>query len=141
MTKKLGVILVLATVYWIFGEYERPLEPSDAALEQEFLAWQADLSRHGMDIAKKHRTLNYERLPNGRLGRTIYPAQTVTLDHSVVDPWLVRAIMWHELGHLYFKLPHGSCRIMDERAHPPQYYEENWPMLEEEYINLIKKKL
>lgn len=140
MRKKLGLLLVATVVYWIFFVYERPLAPSDAALEQGFVAWQADMLAHGIEVKRSHRTLNYERLPHGRVGRALYREQKVSLDYSVVDPWLITAILWHELGHLYFDLPHGSCRIMDERAHPPRYYEENWPALKEEYINIIKTR-
>lgn len=140
MRKKLGLLLIAAIVYWIFFIYEQPLEPSDAKLEQEFAAWQAELLEHGIEIEKKHRTLNYEQLPHGRVGRTLYLGQKISLDHSVVDHWLIKATIWHELGHLYFSLPHGSCRIMDERTSSPQYYEENWPTLKEEYINIIKTR-
>lgn len=140
MRKKLGVLLVAGLVYWIFFVYERPLEPSDALLEREFASWQRTLDGHGIEVERSHRTLNYEQLPHGRVGRTLYLEQKVSLDYSVVDPWLIKAILWHELGHFYFALPHGSCRIMDERANPPKYYQENWPALEEEYINLIKEK-
>jgi len=140
MRKGLGFLLIAVVAYWIFFVYERPLAPSDARLRLEFMEWQETLADNGIQIKPSHRALTYETLPTGRVGRTNYRTQTVSLDYSVVDPWLVKATLWHELGHLYFSLDHNSCRIMDERAHPADFYKDRWPELEKEYIKLIKQK-
>lgn len=47
----------------------------------------------------------------------------------------LRATVYHELGHMAFKLEHGDCGIMYPTYGEEIYYSQNWDTLLKEYIS------
>jgi len=123
---------------------------SDASFDEIELEYNKDLKQYEIEVGDFYDVLvlEYGPLPDNLLGRcrtdVIFgiKIRTLTLKEGVNDPFLIKYIYYHEMGHCNFKLKHDdngfklmNTIILEERI---DIYKNNWEYLKYTYFTKIK---
>lgn len=125
---------------------------SDASFDEIEMEYNQDLEEYEIKVGNFYDILilEYGPLPNNLLGRCrtdiIFglKIRTLTLKEGVKDPFLIKYIYYHEMGHCNFNLKHDdngfklmNTIISEDRI---DIYENNWDYLKYTYFTKIKNQ-
>jgi hypothetical protein len=139
------IFLVSLVLLWFGLNHFKPkkeawqVDVSDPVVRFYLIEWERDMKNHGLDPAPALGRLRSITVVN----TTEWAGQYVTSERVIYisryqvqqGPASTRATVYHELGHMAFKLEHGDCGIMDINSETEEYYSANWGGLLNEYIN------
>lgn len=148
--KTFSILVILALLTWGGVSYYKYMnKPNqtmvDSRLEPYLDEWKTECEKYGIDYkVALNRILEIKMVDHlDAAGRADKGNRTVLVNIESVgeDPWLIRAVLWHELGHYVFNLNHNDDGLMYEDIRDSSYYEGLWEGLKASYFNTIVKKL
>lgn len=141
---RIAIFLVSLVLLWIGLNHFKPkkqaweVEVNDHVVRFYLMEWERDMKDAGLDPAPALGRLRSIKVIN----TTEWAGQYATGEGVIYisryqvqkGPASARATVYHELGHMAFKLEHGDCGIMDTNAETEEYYSANWNGLLREYL-------
>lgn len=114
-------------------------------LEPYVQSWEQDIRRAGLFSKKGFNQVGKIVLietDNQYSGRVNLRTREIAINCRQLEMGHFRTLctVYHELGHLIFRLEHNSCEIMAERCQTEQYIGENWIEMVDEYLQACRKK-
>lgn len=113
--------------------------------EQAYEIWKNDMSLNGINYEQhSHKLLAFKVCDNiinyryagisSRKTGIIYIS-----NHRIKKgQYSTLAIIYHELGHLFFELKDDSCELMSRHTKREYEYMANWEIWKNEYVKTIK---
>lgn len=153
--KNLGRIIVASIFVVVAYKYLNNFLNSDnkypdvhPTLVQVVNEWEDMMKSNGIDYRESlYRIKKIEIVDklDGRhqAGESNKRDRTIKIKSSHLDNgyWVVRATVWHELGHYIFNLEHDNSRldIMNSTNSKEIEYKQNWDELKRNYIKSCKE--
>lgn len=148
---KTQVIIIITFLLLIFTSCKsNRINISDASFSEIEMEYKEDLKKYEIKKGNFYDilVLEYGPLPNNLLGRCRTDIvfglriRTLTLKEGVDDPFLIKYIYYHEMGHCNFNLKHDdngfklmNTIISEEKI---DIYKNNWEYLKYTYFTKIK---
>jgi hypothetical protein len=114
-------------------------------MESYIAEWKVDMTKAGIDWVEPYKRIKriyFYNNSDDRLGYSTYNTNEVWVSSSLLrrDPYLLRASLYHEMGHFVFQLDHSSGIMSDKSLcdNDPLYYEKNWQSILKDYLEKCK---
>lgn len=121
----------------------------DPALKPYVREWCYEMEQAGLDWEPGFRNLRSIQLADYSVdevetvgGRTDFNKHTITVNRKYAQngSCIARNVVFHELGHAVFDLPHNCCSIMNtDGTKDNRQYCESWSLMVREYVVQCKK--
>lgn len=137
----LGFLLIIGVVYYIIDTADKNAR-FDPFLIEMANEYGHILKAEGLDVSEAESLMILafaDFASDENVGLTNHGNHLIYINDDIRnDTVLVKAVLWHELGHYIFGLEHGDCTLMESETSPTIFYKENWAELQKEYIQECK---
>jgi hypothetical protein len=117
------------------GLCKRHVEP---ALVDYINEWKQDMKKAGIDygnVFDRIDNIYFKNNTDNRLGYSTYAKREIWVSASLrSEPYLIRASLYHELGHYVFQLDHSDGIMASNKIGSNDFYEKNWNKLLTDYM-------
>lgn len=152
MSRLIMIILLASAVWWVTANFnfaETNTVMVDPRLRPYVKEWCWEMEKAGLPWESRIRELKSIRVEtysvdSRETGNYWVYAKKITINSRFIkgDPCLLRATVFHELGHACFGLEHESCAIMQGRLLiDSKRYCDEWNLFLKEYLVQCKKRL
>ena len=142
---RVAVFLVLLVMLWLGLRHfstkgsAMDVEVENTRVRLYLMEWERDMKDAGLDPAPALDRLRSITVINTTDWAGMYDTSDNVIYISAHQlsrgEASLKATVYHELGHMAFKLEHGDCGIMYPTCGTDEYYSQNWNMLLKEYIS------
>jgi len=142
---RVAAFLICLVFLWIGLTHFSPkgrawdVEVENSRIRLHLMEWERDMKEAGLDPSPALGRLRSIKVANTSdwagqydTGENVIYISVHQLSRGEAS---LKATVYHELGHMAFKLEHGDCGIMYPTCGTDEYYSQNWNELLKEYIN------
>lgn len=142
MKKILGLIIFVGVVMliqsFIIKEGLCKRTNIDSSLVEYVNEWKKDMKTAGIDygsVFDRIDNIYFKDNTDNRLGYSTYGKREIWVSSSLRGkPYLIRASLYHELGHYVFQLDHSDGIMAANKIGSNDFYEKNWNLLLKGYL-------